>query len=74
MIVKRSLSIRGHRTSISLEDAFWTLLREMAESRSLPLARLVADIDTARAPEQNLSSSLRLAVLDYALSKGREQG
>ncbi|MCM2503685.1 ribbon-helix-helix domain-containing protein [Aureimonas altamirensis] len=74
MIVKRSLSIRGHRTSISLEDAFWTLLREMAESRSLPLARLVADIDTARAPEQNLSSSLRLAVLDYALSKGRELG
>lgn len=74
MIVKRSLSIRGHRTSISLEDAFWTLLREMAESRSLPLARLVADIDTARDPEQNLSSSLRLAVLDYALSKGREQG
>ncbi len=73
MIVKRSLSIRGHRTSISLEDAFWTLLREMAERRSLPLARLVADIDTSRDPEQNLSSSLRLAVLDYALSKGREQ-
>lgn len=73
MIVKRSLSIRGHRTSISLEDAFWTLLREMAERRGLPLARLVADIDTARDPEQNLSSSLRLAVLDYALSKGRDQ-
>ena len=73
MIVKRSLSIRGHRTSISLEDAFWTLLREMAERRGLPLARLVADIDTAREPEQNLSSSLRLAVLDYALSKDRDQ-
>lgn len=73
MIVKRSLSIRGHRTSISLEDAFWTLLREMAERRGLPLARLVADIDTARDPEQNLSSSLRLAVLDYALTKGRDQ-
>lgn len=72
MIVKRSLSIRGHRTSISLEDAFWTLLREMAERRGLPLARLVADIDTARDPEQNLSSSLRLAVLDYALTKGRD--
>ncbi|SHJ50796.1 Ribbon-helix-helix domain-containing protein [Aureimonas altamirensis DSM 21988] len=73
MIVKRSLSIRGHRTSISLEDAFWALLREMAERRNLPLARLVADIDTARDPEQNLSSSLRLAVLDYALDKGRER-
>ncbi|KHJ56220.1 ribbon-helix-helix domain-containing protein [Aureimonas sp. OT7] len=73
MIVKRSLSIRGHRTSISLEDAFWTLLREMAERRGLPLARLVADIDTAREPEQNLSSSLRLAVLDYALNKDRDQ-
>ena len=73
MIVKRSLSIRGHRTSISLEDAFWTLLREMAERRGLPLARLVADIDTAREPEQNLSSSLRLAVLDYALNEDRDQ-
>lgn len=73
MIVKRSLSIRGHRTSISLEDDFWTLLREMAERRGLPLARLVADIDTAREPEQNLSSSLRLAVLDYALNKDRDQ-
>lgn len=74
MIVKRSLSIRGHRTSISLEDAFWTLLREMAECRRLPLARLVGEIDAERNPEQNLSSSLRLAVLDYALKRGSERG
>lgn len=69
MIVKRSLSIRGHRTSISLEDAFWEELRHMAEIRGLALAQLVAQIDATRGMDDNLSSSLRVAVLKDALAR-----
>lgn len=69
MIVKRSLSIRGHRTSISLEDAFWEELRRMAEVRGLALAQLVAQIDATRGMDDNLSSSLRVAVLKDVLAR-----
>ena len=61
-IVKRSLSIQGHRTSISLEDEFWQALKSIATARSLSLAALVADIDRGRSGN-NLSSALRLHVL-----------
>ena len=61
-IVKRSLAIAGHRTSISLEDAFWDGLREIAEERKLPVAALVAEIDAMRGPN-NLSSAIRVFVL-----------
>jgi predicted DNA-binding ribbon-helix-helix protein len=76
---KRSVTIDGHRTSISLEDAFWTELSAIARARGLSLNALVAEIDRARgAPPQgvyqgagkgadtggNLSSALRLHVLD----------
>ncbi|MSP77534.1 MAG: aryl-sulfate sulfotransferase [Rhodospirillaceae bacterium] len=65
---KRSLSIDGHRTSVSLEDAFWTELLALAKARGLSLAALVAEIDHARKPTRrapgNLSSALRLAVLE----------
>lgn len=63
-IVKRSLSIRGHRTSISLEDAFFDQLAHLAEERSMSLAALVAEIDAARDRRTNLSSALRLFVLE----------
>ena len=60
---KRSLEIAGHRTSISLEDAFWNALRGIARARGLSLAGLVAQIDAARAGE-NLSSAIRVFVLE----------
>ena len=62
---KRSVTIDGHRTSISLEDAFWAELSAIARARGLSLNALVAEIDHARgtADGGNLSSTLRLHVL-----------
>jgi predicted DNA-binding ribbon-helix-helix protein len=62
--VKRSFSIRGHRTSISLEAAFWSALREAAQREDMPLAQVVAEIDANRG-DTNLSSAVRVWVLDY---------
>jgi predicted DNA-binding ribbon-helix-helix protein len=61
---KRSVTIRGHRTSYSLEEAFQNELEEISAARSTPLAALVAEIDEARPRDTNLSSALRLFVLD----------
>lgn len=63
---KRSVTIDGHRTSISLEDAFWAELAQLAQARGLSLNALVAEIDHARSASQggNLSSALRLYILD----------
>ncbi|WP_185985045.1 ribbon-helix-helix domain-containing protein [Aureimonas mangrovi] len=69
MSVKRSLSIRGHQTSISVEDEFWAELKREAEQRDVPLAALVAQIDAARVPGQNLSSAIRVFVLNVALAR-----
>ena len=63
-VTKRSLSIRGHSTSISLEDAFFEELNRIAAQRSLSFAALVAEIDEQRDRRTNLSSALRLFVLD----------
>lgn len=60
--VKRSFSIRGHRTSISLESAFWEALREQAEANKVPVARIVADIDGKKG-DTNLSSAIRVWIL-----------
>lgn len=62
-VKKHSLVIAGHRTSISLEPAFWDALKAIAEQRRLSLAALVADIDAARGPA-NLSSAIRVFVLN----------
>ena len=62
-VVKRSLVIAGHRTSISLEDAFWRRLRRIAAERSLSLNRLAAMIDASRGGA-NLSSAIRVFVLE----------
>lgn len=61
-VIKRSLAIAGHRTSISLEDAFWEGLRQLADERKLSVAALVAEIDAARGAS-NLSSAIRVFVL-----------
>jgi predicted DNA-binding ribbon-helix-helix protein len=70
-IVKRSVSIAGHRTSISLEAPFWDALREIAETRGMPLQALVGRIDAER-DGQNLSSAIRVFVLGSA--RGGSQG
>ena len=66
---KRSLSIAGHRTAISLEEPFWEALRLIAFEKRAPVARLVAEIDAVRG-EASLSSAIRLFVL-YERSRGR---
>ena len=61
MIIKRSMTINGHRTSVSLEQPFWDMLRDIAASREQSLASLVQNIDRKR--NGGLSSALRLFVL-----------
>jgi predicted DNA-binding ribbon-helix-helix protein len=63
-VVKRSIVIAGHKTSVSLEDAFWKGLKEIALDRDLTLSAMVATIDSGRA-NGNLSSAIRLFVLDH---------
>lgn len=65
---KRSISIAGHRTSFSLEDAFFDALSELAHKNDQSLASLVTEIDANRPRDSNLSSALRLHVLDAAKS------
>lgn len=67
-VVKRSIVIGGHKTSVSLEDAFWKGLKEIAAKREVTLSELVGSIDSERR-HGNLSSGLRLFVLDYYRSK-----
>ncbi|MCB1383803.1 MAG: ribbon-helix-helix domain-containing protein [Notoacmeibacter sp.] len=69
-VVKRSVSIHGHRTSFSLEQEFFAELEAIAKQRGLSLAALVAEIDETRPRNTNLSSALRLAVLAH-LKAGR---
>jgi len=68
-VVKRSIVIAGHKTSVSLEDAFWQGLKQIAGERDLTLSDLVATIDTERR-QGNLSSAIRLFVLDYYRNTG----
>jgi predicted DNA-binding ribbon-helix-helix protein len=63
-VVKRSIVIAGHKTSVSLEDGFWTGLKEIAGGRDITLSDLVATIDTDRL-HGNLSSAIRLFVLNH---------
>jgi predicted DNA-binding ribbon-helix-helix protein len=63
-VVKRSVKIDGHTTSVSLEDAFWKALKEIAGGRNTTLAELVTSINTTR-EHANLSSAIRLFILNY---------
>ena len=62
-VVKRSIVIDGHKTSVSLEDAFWTDLKNIAHTQQTTLSELVTKIDQTR--EGNLSSAIRLFVLHH---------
>jgi predicted DNA-binding ribbon-helix-helix protein len=63
-VLKRSIVIAGHKTSISIEDEFWDALREIATARGTPVGTLVSSIDVDR-QHNNLSSTIRLFVLDH---------
>ncbi|MCB1520769.1 MAG: ribbon-helix-helix domain-containing protein [Hyphomicrobiaceae bacterium] len=67
---KRSFSIKGHRTSISLETPFWDALNEIALAGNRSVAALVAEIDDARPPATGLSTAVRIFVLDHFRSRG----
>ena len=67
-VVKRSIVVAGHKTSVSLEEAFWNGMKEIASVRSLTLSELVGEIDGGR-QQGNLSSAIRLFVLDYFRSR-----
>lgn len=63
-VVKRSVIVGGHKTSVSLEDAFWTSLKDIATRRGLALSTQIDVIDRTR-KTSNLSSAIRLFVLDH---------
>jgi predicted DNA-binding ribbon-helix-helix protein len=63
-VVKRSIILAGHKTSVSLEDAFWNALKEIARKRLMTLSNLIGTIDSQR-QQGNLSSALRLFVLEF---------
>ncbi|MBW4708149.1 ribbon-helix-helix domain-containing protein [Roseobacter sp. YSTF-M11] len=61
--VKHSVTLKGHRTSISLEDEFWRALRGLASEKSKPINTLIAEIDVDRGDRMGLASAIRLYVL-----------
>src|SRR5262249_53434775 len=71
-IVKRSIVIAGHKTSVSLEDAFWSSLIQIAGERDETLSNLIAKIDADR-QHANLSSAIRLFVLDHVRDQALAQ-
>lgn len=66
---KRSVTIDGHRTSVSLEDPFWRLLTVEAAARDMTRAALIGQIDHARPPDVGLATALRLFVLHGLMTK-----
>jgi predicted DNA-binding ribbon-helix-helix protein len=71
-VIKRSIVIAGHKTSVSLEDAFWKGLKDIAGTRDMTLSELVAAIDSDRR-HGNLSSAIRLFVLDHYRNQYSEE-
>ncbi|MGH1446148.1 MAG: ribbon-helix-helix domain-containing protein [Cognatishimia sp.] len=63
--VKRSLTLKGHRTSVSLEDDFWQAFRDIAAQKSKPINALAAEIDATRDLDTGLASAIRLYVLQH---------
>ena len=72
-VVKRSIVIAGHKTSVSLEAAFWTALKNIAATRQQTLSDLVGNIDAER-KQGNLSSAIRLFVLDHYRARSPGNG
>jgi predicted DNA-binding ribbon-helix-helix protein len=68
-ITKRSVVIDGHKTSVSLEDPFWTAVRDITQARDTTVSALLHEIDSNRA-NANLSSAVRVFVLEYVRQNG----
>jgi predicted DNA-binding ribbon-helix-helix protein len=64
-MAKRSITIAGHRTSVSMEAEFWQALGEISAARNMSLAATIAEIDRKRAAGTNLSSAIRLHILAW---------
>ena len=62
---KHSLTLRGHRTSVSLEPEFWQALREIAAERGMAVNRLAAEVDAERGPDTGLAGAIRLHILRH---------
>ena len=73
LVVKRSIFPAGRKTSVSLEDEFWNALKKIASDRNVTLSELVSGIDKQR-QHGNLSSTLRLFVLEYYRGKAEKPG
>lgn len=71
-VIKRSLVVGGHKTSVSLEDAFWIELRAIAQKLGVHLSQLVGSIDLER-QHSNLSSAIRLFVFEYCSRNGVDE-
>ncbi|TCL09536.1 ribbon-helix-helix protein [Shimia isoporae] len=67
--VKRSLTLRGHRTSVSLEDDFWRAFQEIAREKNIATNALAAEIDATRDFEAGLATAIRIYVLNHYRSK-----
>jgi predicted DNA-binding ribbon-helix-helix protein len=68
--VKRSLTLQGHRTSVSLETVFWEEFQRLAAARGKSVNRLAAEIDARRTPPGSLASAIRVYVLEAVRSRG----
>jgi predicted DNA-binding ribbon-helix-helix protein len=73
LVIKRSIVIGGHKTSVSLEEAFWKSLREIAHERHQTLSHLVSGIDASR-QAANLSSAIRVFILEFYKGRSAQQG
>ena len=72
-VVKRSIVVAGHKTSVSLEEAFWNGMKEICGERSMTLSDLVGEIDTKR-QQGNLSSAIRVFVLEHLRASANSHG
>jgi predicted DNA-binding ribbon-helix-helix protein len=71
LVRKRSIKLDGHKTSVTIEDPFWTAVKEIAAAQRTTVSQLIATIDRERHGHQhtNLSSAIRLFVLNYYRSR-----
>ena len=70
---KRSLTLNGHKTSVTLEDRFWRAVRIIAKNKNISVSALVAEIDSDRDLNSSLASTIRDFVLRYYMGKDRPE-
>lgn len=66
---KHSVTLKGHRTSISLEPEFWQAFQDIARHKNIPINALTAEIDAARGMDRGLASAIRVYVLEWHQSR-----